>query len=119
MKEVKVGPKAVFNEIKLKPKMAINVKSSKCLNSGNRSKGNLSNKKSKEIISPYVSKRKSTKPSSANQLKQESHHIFDNIGAKQFDKYLCPVLTSPKLNKINGNRFRENLKKTIEIQNQQ
>lgn len=28
-------------------------------------------------------------------------------------------LLSPKLNKINGNRFRENLKKTIEIQNEQ
>ena len=28
-------------------------------------------------------------------------------------------LVSPKLNKINGNKFRENLKKTIEIQKQE
>lgn len=67
--------KPVISEIKMKPKIVSSAKNQKYLNSGNRSKGNLSSKKSKEIISPFLSKRKSTKANPVNQFKQESHHF--------------------------------------------
>ena len=101
-----------FVELKSKHKLTY-TKSLKCLNSGNRSKPNALHKKStkemREMPVSVLSKRGSTKASSTfNYL--EPKHLFDE--AKRLPG---KVPASPKLNKINGNKFRENIKKTMDI----